>query len=95
MKAKYLIIAALAGFFIWVTAMSMASVTKEPVKRMTTEELKNRLNDSEIVIFDVRAAKSWDASDKKIKGAYREVPKEAGEWADKYVKNKTYVLYCS
>lgn len=45
------------------------------------------------MILDVRGAKQWKASEKKIKGAAWEDPGDMESWADKYRKDKTLVLY--
>ena len=65
------------------------------VPRMTKEELKSRLDDTDVVIVDVRAGKDWKGSEFKIKGAVREDPTEFSSWADKYSKDKILVLYCA
>ncbi len=60
---------------------------------ITKEELKSMLDDPDVVILDVRGAKQWEASGRKIKGAVWEDPKNVESWADKYPKDKTLVLY--
>lgn len=66
------------------------------VPRMSQETLKDRLNDSSLVILDVRVPKSWGKSATKIKGAIRENPDEdSAIWSKRYEKGKTIVLYCS
>ena len=105
MKAKmsFLCVAVLfltAGF---VLAMEKAPDDEEfclianikDVPRMPVDELKSRLKDPSLVLIDVRASEDWDASSTKISGAIREIMKEAGEWAPKYDKDKTIVLYCA
>ncbi len=63
------------------------------VPRITKEELKSMLGNPDLVILDVRGAKQWKASEKKIKGAVWEDPENVESWADKYPKDKTLVLY--
>lgn len=63
--------------------------------RMTKEELEEVLGEADVVVLDVRSEKAWDASDKKIQGAVREVPSEMARWAGKYSKDHTLVLYCA
>ena len=70
-------------------------VVAEEVPRMTKEQLKPLLNDSDVIILDVRASRDWKGSEKKIKGAIRENPKRFESWARKYSKDKTIVLYCA
>jgi len=43
----------------------------------------------------VRYKKDWTDSDSKIKGAIREDPESIKSWAEKYSKDKTFVLYCA
>jgi predicted sulfurtransferase len=79
--------------------VSMALFAKaamaDEVPRMSKEELKAMLGNPDVVIIDVRSGKDWEASQSKIKGAVREEPWQAKSWADKYDKDKTYVLYCA
>jgi hypothetical protein len=65
------------------------------VPRMSVDELKSRLNDPSLVLIDVRAGGDWNSSSTKIKGALREVYAKIEEWAPKYDKDKTIVLYCA
>ena len=67
----------------------------DEVPRMSKEELRAMLDNPGVVIIDVRSGKDWEASQSKIKGAVREEPRQAKSWADKYDKDKTYVLYCA
>lgn len=75
---------------IWV-AISAA----EDVPRMTREELKGMLDKPEVIIIDVRAKVDWLGSALKIKGAFREDPKNVNSWFEKYPRDKTLVFYCS
>lgn len=68
---------------------------EQDVPRMPVDELKSRLNDPSLIIIDVRTPGEWNASSMKIKGAFREVLKKVEEWAPKYQKDKTIVLYCT
>ena len=65
------------------------------VPRVTKEELKSMLDDPNVVILDVMRKDDWKLSERKIKGAVRESPKKWKSWAEKYPKDKTFVLYCS
>ena len=71
------------------------AIAEKNVPRMTKEELKKLLGNSDVIIIDVRMAKDWGASKTKIKGAVWEDPDNLKSWADKYPKDKTLVLYCS
>lgn len=65
------------------------------IKKITKEELKPLLGNSDLVIVDTRTGKDWQATEKKIQGAVREDPREVETWASKYDKNKQVVLYCA
>ena len=67
----------------------------DDVPRITKEQLKDMLGDPNLVIIDVRTGPDWRASDTKIKGAIREKPHKVDQWAGKFDKEKTYVLYCA
>jgi hypothetical protein len=85
---QYLLIFILVGLF------ANAAVA-EDVSRMTKEELKSMIGDPKLVVIDVRTGNDWKGSKSKIKGAVREEPRKAASWAEKYDKQKTYVLYCA
>ena len=68
----------------------------DEVRRITKEDLKSLLNDSNTTIIDVRQEGDWQKTDVKIKGASREEPmREAESWARKYPKDRNIVLYCA
>jgi len=71
------------------------TVSAASVERMSTDELKSRLGDADLVVLDVRG--SWDLvkSDNKIAGSERVQPGGAKQWAGNYPKDKTIVLYCA
>ena len=76
-------------------ALFAKAAVADEVPRMSKEELRAMLGNPDLVIIDVRSGKDWEASQSKIKGAVREEPRQAKSWADKYDKDKTYVLYCA
>jgi len=65
------------------------------VLRITLNDLKARLQDPEFVIIDVRGPDYLKPGEPKIPGAVVEDPKLIDQWADKYPKDKTLILYCS
>jgi rhodanese-related sulfurtransferase len=65
----------------------------EDVPRITKEELKERLGNSDVIVLDVRESQNWQDSEFKIKGATRQPPRIFDSWADQYPKDKTLVLY--
>ena len=76
-----------AGYF-----QCLASDAKAP--KITKEELKSMLGNSDVTIIDVRLDIDWEKSASKIKGAAREDPEgDVQAWAEKYSKGKTIVFY--
>ncbi len=71
--------------------LGLASAQEPP--RVDKETLKSWLSDPQVLILDVRAPKDWHVSDKKIKGAVRQDPKEVKTWAASLPKDKKIVLY--
>lgn len=70
-------------------------VTAERVPTMSVEDLAARLSQGEVVVIDVRMEVEWQSSNQKIKGAVWEDPRYFAQWAVKYPKDKTIVLYCA
>ena len=62
---------------------------------MTKEALKTRLGNPEVITLDVRKKPDWETSSRKIQGAVHENYEGVKEWAKKYPRNKTLVLYCA
>ncbi len=97
MKKTLVLLSALCAV-LFVGMSGCAAVTQiatRDVPRMPIEELKARLNDPALVLIDVRAAADWEGSMTKIKGALREDDEKVAQWASKYSKDKTIVLYCA
>jgi hypothetical protein len=90
--ATVLINVLLAGILLCRTA---ASATSIEVPRISIERTKQMLANPDVVIIDVRTAKTWWRSTSKIKNAVREEPGSLQRWAEKYPKNKTLIFYCS
>ena len=65
------------------------------VRMITKDDLKAWLGEPGLAIIDVRIDKSWDLSDKIIKGAVHENPDDVKAWSGKYPKDKKIVLYCA
>ncbi len=72
-----------------------ANAVAGTVPKMTKEELKPMLGNSDLVILDVRVGRDWKASEYKIKGAVRADYTKVESVASKYGKDKTFVLYCA
>ena len=67
----------------------------EQMPSMSKETLKGKLNDSELIVVDVRTESAWEKCDSKITGARRENPEKVSRWMAGYPKEKTIVFYCS
>jgi len=72
-----------------------AKAASGEVPRMQVDVLKSSLGDPSFVVIDVRQAGDFQASQSKIKGAIREKSDGVADWAKKYSKAKTIVLYCA
>jgi hypothetical protein len=84
----------LSGFLQ--TALSAEIVSgPDNVPRITKEQLKTQLGNSDFVIIDVRSDHDWQDSNTKIKGAIRENPSKLDSWVNNYPKGKTIILYCA
>ena len=63
------------------------------IGRITIDQLLEYLNHPQFLILDVRTSQSWQASDKKIKGAIRANPSAFDSWSNELPKDKLLVLY--
>jgi hypothetical protein len=87
----FLIVLPAAPALDW-TAARAASIE---VPRISTEQANQMRGDPDVIFIDVRTAKSWWRSTAKITHAIREEPDAVVQWAPKYGKNKTLILYCA
>ena len=60
---------------------------------ISVEQLKQMLDQPEVVVIDARVKKDYDSAEKIISGAKRENPDAVDKWAPEYDPGKTYVLY--
>ena len=90
--AAGLIIAVMAGILLCRTAASAASIE---VPRISIEHTRQMLANPDVVIIDVRTAKTWWRSPSKIENAVREELGSLGRWAQKYPKDKILIFYCT
>jgi hypothetical protein len=81
--------------FCLLLAASWPCATAQEAPGIDKETLKSWLADPMVVIIDVRSAKDWQGSGKKIKGAVREDPKDVLTWAASLPKDKKIILYCA
>jgi hypothetical protein len=77
------------------TAGAFGPIIPSEVPRIRVDELQSRLNDPSLVVVDVRTGAEWNDSQKKIKGAVRELAENVSAWAATHSKDETIVLYCS
>jgi hypothetical protein len=88
----------IAGFII-LLAVGIASCSTTAlaasieVPRISVEQTKQMFADPEVVIIDVRTAKTWWRSPTKILNAVREELGSVEQWAGKYPKDKTLIFY--
>jgi len=80
---------------VFIDSQAMASETRTEAPRMTIEQLKEMLENPDLVILDVRVGLAVKTGLPKIEGAIRKAPKKAPDWGAELDKNKTYVLYCT
>ena len=71
----------------------MAAAASIEVPRISVEQTKEMLSDPEVVIIDVRTAKTWWKSPTKILNAVREELGSVEQWEGKYPKDKTLIFY--
>jgi hypothetical protein len=76
-------------------AFTWSCAAGKEAPRLDKETLKSWLSDPKVAILDVRAAKDWEGSNKKIQGAVRQDPKKVKTWAAALPKDKKIVLYCA
>ena len=88
LKRTLLIFLLIGGFSVILSAQAFGQV-----KKITINQLLESLDDAQLLILDVRTTGSWQASDKKIKGAVRKNPKTFDSWANDLPKNKFLALY--
>jgi len=86
-----LIVAVLAGIFIWQAPGIAAG--EDDVPRMTKEELKTLLGSPDVVVLDVRFG--GGNAPRKITGSVFEEPEKVSVWSPNYPKEKKIVIYCS
>jgi hypothetical protein len=87
-----------AGFIIALLAViascfTVASAASIEVPRISVEQTKQILENPEVVVIDVRTAKTWWRSRTKILKAVREEIGSVKQWAGKYPKDKTLIFY--
>jgi rhodanese-related sulfurtransferase len=87
--------AAALPLFVALVVLLGAMAKAEDPRRIMPAELNTKLGKPNVIILDVRSAPDWEGSDKKIRGAVHEDPRNVQLWAGKYSQKKTLVLYCA
>ena len=77
------------------TGFGVAAAASDEVPRISVEKTRELLGSPDVIIIDVRTAKTWWRSSTKILDAVREEPGAVEKWAQKYPKDKTLILYCT
>jgi hypothetical protein len=67
----------------------------QKVPTMSASDLAAQITQGEVIVIDVRMEVEWQSSTQKIQGAVWEDPRYFAQWAEKYPKEKTIVLYCA
>ena len=75
--------------------MSSASASAADIPRMSTTSLKDRLDEENVIILDVRSGRDWRSSAHKIRGARRAAPRDFSNWVKTVPSGSTIVLYCA
>ncbi len=78
-----------------VVGISALRALAQEVPRITKEEVREMLDNPDLIIIDVRSGRGWENSELRIKGALREDPGNVNSWIFKHPKEKTLVLYCA
>jgi rhodanese-related sulfurtransferase len=95
MKLIFLRASAIVFVLLFFAATTEKGCSGPQVPMIAKEQLRQLLNDPDIVIIDLRINRDWNASDQKIPGAVHEDPDHLEDWAKKYPKDTKIVLYCA
>lgn len=77
------------------SALALSGVQAAQVPRMDKEELESILDNSDLILLDVRPTSQWAISSETLPGATHKDPYRARQWGQKLDKNKTVVTYCA
>lgn len=98
MKRKMVMMLCLLPAAVIIAGAGCTNLTKmatRDVPRIEPSQLAPLIKKQDVSIIDIRLARNWEESSKKIEGARREVADEFPAWESKYAKDKTVVLYCA
>jgi hypothetical protein len=79
-------------FLLGFSGMSQEALAhREKIPEPAIEQVSSLLGKPDVVILDLRTGKV----DRKIPGSVREDPnRSVNSWAEKFPKEKTFILYC-
>lgn len=80
--------------FLGLLGLLLSTVVSAEVGQISTDELATRLDETGVVILDVRTSTSWRFSAQKIKSAVRVDHHDIPQLSSHYEKDITLVLYC-
>ena len=89
----YLIMFTLVLTAIGIAPKNAQTASYEMVPRISTGALKDKLNETELVILDVRIPRHIEASTFKIMGAVRVNPAGVDTWSQFFDRDAIFVLY--
>lgn len=92
-KDKFSAIKSIALSLVLVGLIIIPALAAGGISRISKENLKEKLGNSDVIILDVRTSKDWQKSELKIKGAIRRRPKLFDSWANDFPRGKVIVLY--
>lgn len=75
--------------------VAAAAFGDDSAPRIEPEQLKEKINQPELILFDVRIGSDWKKSKRKITGALRVDPHDVSSWAAHISKRSFVVVYCS
>jgi hypothetical protein len=86
-------VAGIIFLLIFSSTVFSAADNDKNVPGISVDQVKQLLNNSDVIIIDVRKYRNWWRSSKKILSAVRENPSKVDQWAQKYPKNKSLIFY--
>ena len=92
-KAKFSAIKSIALGLALVGFITISALAADAAPKISKEQLKEMLDNSDVIILDVRTSEDWQKSEFKIKGAIRRRPKLFDSWESEFPRGKTLVLY--
>jgi hypothetical protein len=86
-------VAGIIFLLIFSSTVFSAADNDKNVPGISVDQVKQLLNNSDVIIIDVRKYRNWWRSSKKILSAVRENPSKVDQWAQKYPKDKSLIFY--